>query len=30
VGLPAVQQNFIDLVAMALDTVRLVQSAAPL
>ncbi len=29
VGLPAVQQNFIDLVAMALDTVRLVQSAAP-
>jgi flagellar biosynthetic protein FliR len=29
VGLPAVQQNFIDLVAQALDAVRLLQAAAP-
>jgi flagellar biosynthesis protein FliR len=29
VGLPAVQQNFVDLVSQALDAVRLAQGASP-
>jgi len=29
VGLPAVQQNFVDLVSQALDAVRLAQAASP-